>query len=97
MRGNKIVFLMFGICTFFLRWKNVLSGSHALHFRFIRYKSVTHMVICVNRPFIIRCISGKRAFNPLHVRYSCGHCVASTLQTPIVRAWSGRIDNFVTG
>ena len=66
MRGNKFVFLMFGKFPFLLRLKNVLSGSSALHFCFIRYKSVT--------------------------RYLSGHCVASTLHTPIVRASSGRID-----
>ena len=97
MRGNKIVFLMFGKFLFLLRWENVLFGSHVLHFCFIRYKSVTRTMIPVNRPFIIWSISGKHAFYPLHVRYLCGHCVASTLHTPIVRALSGRIDDFVTG
>ena len=47
-------------------------------------------VISVNRPFIIRCISGKRAFYMLHVRYSCGHCVTTTLQTTIMRPSSSR-------
>ena len=94
MRGKKIVFLVYGKFPFLLRWKNVLSGSHALHFRFIRYKSITRTVISVHRQFIIRCISGKRAFYPLHVRYSCCLCVASTLHTPIVRALSGKIDEF---
>ena len=45
---------MFGKCPFLLRWKNVLSSSHALHLRFIRNKSVTRTVISVNRPFIFR-------------------------------------------
>ena len=45
-------------CPFLLRWKNVLSGSHALHLRFIRTKSVTRTVISVNRPFIIRLTCG---------------------------------------
>ena len=78
-----MVFLVFGKFPFLLFWQNVLSGSHALHFFFIRYKSVTCMVISVYQPFIIQCISGKRAFYLLHVRYSCGHCVASTLHTLI--------------
>ena len=67
---------MFGKFPFLLHWKNVLSGVHSLHFRFIRYKSITRTVISVYRPFIIRCISGKRAFYSLHDRYSFGHCVA---------------------
>ena len=41
MRGNKFVFLVFGKLPFLLRWKNVLSGSHALNFCFSRVKSVT--------------------------------------------------------
>ena len=56
--GNKFVFFMFGKCTFLLRWKNVLTGSHALHLRFIRNKSVTRTVISVHQPFIIRYTSG---------------------------------------
>ena len=56
------MFFVFGKCPFLLRWKNVLSGSHALHLRFIRNKSVTRTVISVNRPFIIRYTSGYRAF-----------------------------------
>ena len=36
------MFFIFGKCPFLLRWKNVLTGSHALHLRFIRNKSVTH-------------------------------------------------------
>ena len=79
------MFLVFGKFPVLLRRKNVMSGSHALHFPFIRYKSITHTVISVNQPFIIRCISGKCAFYPLHVRHLCGHCVASTLHTPIMR------------
>ena len=78
MPGNKFVLLMFGKFPFLLSWKK--------HFLFIRYKSITCTVISVNGPLIIRYISGKRAFYPLHVRYSCGHCVASTLHTPIVSA-----------
>ena len=48
------MFFVFGKCPFLLRWKNVLSGSYALHLRFIRNKSVTRTVISVNRPFVIR-------------------------------------------
>ena len=88
------MFLVFSKFPFLLRWKNVLSSSHALHFPIIRYKSVTHTLISVNRPLIIRCISCKRAFYLLHVRYSCRHCLASTFHTPIVRASSSRIDEF---
>ena len=50
--------LVFGKCPFVLRWKNVLSVSHALHLRFIQNKSITRTVISVNRPFIIRYTSG---------------------------------------
>ena len=39
------MFFVFCKCPFLLRWKNVLSGSHALHLRFIRNKSVTRTVI----------------------------------------------------
>ena len=88
------MFLVFGKCPFLLRWKNVLFVSHALHLRFIRNKSVTRTVVSVNRPFIIRYISGKRAFSPLHVRYSCCHCLASRLNIPIARASSDRGDKF---
>ena len=52
------MFFIFGKCPFLLRWKNDLTGSHALHLRFIRNKSVTRTVISVNRPFIIRYTSG---------------------------------------
>ena len=48
------MFFVFGKCPFLLRLKNVLSGFHALHLRFIRNKSVTRTVISVYRPFIIR-------------------------------------------
>ena len=48
------MFFMFGKCPFLLRWKNVVSGSHA----FIRNESVTRTVISVNGPFIIRYTSG---------------------------------------
>ena len=47
-----------------------------------------------NRQFIIRYISDKRAFYPLHVRYSCGHYLASRLHIPIARTSSGRGDKF---
>ena len=94
MRGNKFVFLVFGKCPFLLRWKNVLSVSHALHLRFILNKCVTHTVVSVNRRFIFWYISGKRAFFPLHVRYSCSHCLASRLHIPIARASSSRGDKF---
>ena len=42
--------MFFVFSCFLLRWKNVLSGSHVLHLRFIRNKSVTRTVISVNRP-----------------------------------------------
>ena len=57
--------LVSGKCPFLLRWKNVLSVSHPLHLRFRRNKSVTRTVISVNRPFIMRYISGKRAVFPV--------------------------------
>ena len=62
------MFLVSGKCSFLLRWKNVVSVSHPLHLRFSRNKFVTHTVISVNLPFIMRYISGKRAFFPLHFR-----------------------------
>ena len=88
------MFFVFGKCPFLLRWKNVLSGSHALHLRFIRNKSVTRTVISANRPFIIRYTSGYRAFFPLHVRCTYGHCLTSRLHIPIARTSSGRGDKF---
>ena len=42
------MFFVLGKCPFLLRWKNVLSGSHALHLHFIQNKSVTRTVISVN-------------------------------------------------
>ena len=39
------MFFVFGKCPFLLRWKNVLTGSHALHLRFIRNTSVTRTVL----------------------------------------------------
>ena len=59
------MFLVFGKCPFLLRWKNVLSVSHPLHLRFSRNKSVTCTVMSLHRPFIMRYISGKRAFFPV--------------------------------
>ena len=59
------MFLVFGKCLFLLRWKNVLSLSHPLHLRFSQNKSVIRTVISVNRPFIMRFISGKRAVFPI--------------------------------
>ena len=50
------MFFVSGKCPFLLRWKKVLSGSHALHLRFIQNKPVTRTVVSVNRPFIIRYI-----------------------------------------
>ena len=94
MCGNKFVFLVFGKSPFLLRWKNVVSVSHPLHLRFSWNKPVTRTVISVHRPFIMRYISGKRAFSPLHFRYSCGHCLASMPHIPIARALSGRGDKF---
>ena len=88
------MFFVFGKCPFLLRWKNVLSGSHALHLRFIRNKSVTRTVISVNRPFFIRYTSGYRAFFPLHVRCSYGHCLTPRLHRPIARTLGGREDKF---
>ena len=84
------MFLVFGKCPVLLRWKKVLSVSHPLYLRFSRNKSVTLTVISVNRPFIMRYISGKHAFFLLHFRYSCGHCLASVPYIPIARASSGR-------
>ena len=78
------MFFVFGKCPFLLRWNNVLSISHPLHIRSSRNKFVTCTVISVNRPFIMRYISGKRVFFPLHFRYSCGHCLASIPHIPIV-------------
>ena len=52
------MFFVFGKCPFLLCWKNVLSGSNALHLHFIRNKSVTCTVISVNQPFIIWYTSG---------------------------------------
>ena len=89
---TKSCFFVFGKCPFLLRWKNILSGSHALHLCFIRNTSVTRTVISVNRRFIIGYTSGKRAFFPLHVRCSYGHCLTSRLNMSIARAFSGRGD-----
>ena len=88
------MFFVFGKCPFLLRWKNVLTGSHALHLRFIRNKTVTREVISVNRPFIIRYTSGQRTFSLLHVRCSYGHRLTSRLHILIARALSGRGDKF---
>ena len=91
------MFLVLGKCPFLLSWKNVMSVSHPFHLRFSRNKSVTCTVISVNRPFIMRNISGKRAFSLLHFRYSCGHCLASM---PTYRSREPRAAeeiNFVTG
>ena len=63
------MFVVFGKCPFLLRWKNIVSVPHPLHLRFSRNKSVTRTVMSVNRLFIMRYISGKRAFFPLHFRY----------------------------
>ena len=78
--------LVFGKCPFLLRWKNVLFVSHRLHLHLSRNKFITGMVISVNQPFIMLYISSKRAFFPLHFRYSCGHCLASMPNIPIARA-----------
>ena len=51
------MFLVFSKCPFLLRWKNTVSVSHPLHLRFSRNKFVTHIVISVSRPFIMRYIS----------------------------------------
>ena len=91
------MFLVFGKCPFFLRWNNVLSVSHPLHLRFSRNKSVIRTVISVNRPFIMRYISGKRAFS----RYFSGiHAVIAWLLCPTYRLREPRVaeeTNFVTG
>ena len=97
MCGNKFVFLVFGKRPFPLRLKNVVSVSHPLHLRFSRNKPVTRTVISVNRPFIMRYISGKRAFSPLHFRYSS---VIVWLLCPTYRSREPRAVeeiNFVTG
>ena len=88
------MFFVFSKCPFLIRWKNVLSGSCALHLCFIRNKSVTRTVISVKRPFIIRYTSGYPAFFLLHVRCSYGHCLTSRLHIPIARTLSGRGDKF---
>ena len=88
------MFLVFSKCPFLLSWKDVLSVSRPLHLRFSRNKSVTRAVISVYRPFIMRYISGKRAFFPLHFQYSCGHWLVSMTHIPIARASSGRGDKF---
>ena len=62
------MFFVFGKWPFLLCWKNVLSGSHALHLRFIRNKSVTRLVISVNR----RLLSGTHPVNVLFSRYISG-------------------------
>ena len=97
MCGNKFVFLVFGKCPFLLRWKNVVSVSHPLHLRLSRNKPVTRTVISVNRPFIMRYISGKRAFP----RYISGiHAVIVWLLCPTYRSREPRAVeeiNFVTG
>ena len=86
--------LLLGTFPFLLRWENVLSGTYALHCRFIRYKSVTRTEIYVSRPLIIRYISVKRTFFPLHHRYLCGHCVFPTRHTPIACVLSGKAGKF---
>ena len=89
--------LVFGKCPFLLRWRKVLSVSHPLHLRFSRNKSVTRTVISVNRPFIMRYITGKRAFS----RYISGfHAVIMWLLCPTHRSREPRVAeeiNFVTG
>ena len=91
------MFLVFGKCPFLLRWKNVLSVSHPLFLRFSQNKSVTRTVISVNRPFIMRYISGKRAFS----RYISGFlAVIAWLLCPTYRSREPRAAeeiNFVTG
>ena len=52
------MFFVFGKCPFLLRWKNILSGSHALDLHFTRNKSVTRRVISFNRQFIYLYTSG---------------------------------------
>ena len=91
------MFLVFGKCLFLLRWKKVLSVSHALCFRFIRNNSVTRMVISDNLPFIMRYISGKGAFS----HYMSGtHGVIAWLLGSTYRSQEPRAAeeiNFVTG
>ena len=94
MRDNKFVFLVFGKCPFLLRWKNVLSVSHPLHLRFRRNKSITRTVISVNIPFIMRYISGKRAFS----RYISGiHVVIAWLLCPTYRSREPRAAEEIKG
>ena len=64
------MFFVFCKCPFLLRWKKVLFGYCALHLPFIWNKSVTHMVISVNRPFL----SGTRPVNVRFSRYMSGAC-----------------------
>ena len=89
--------LVFSKCPFLVRWKNVLSASHPLHLQFSHNKSVTRTVISVNRPFIMRYISGKHAFS----RYISGiHAVIALLLCPTYRSREPRAAeeiNFVTG
>ena len=46
------------VFPFLLRWKNVLSSSHALHFRFIRYKSVNFKLLSVTCPVLVQSLCG---------------------------------------
>ena len=77
------MFLVFGECPFLLRWNNVLSVSHPLHLRFSLNKYVTRTLISVNQPFIMRYISGKRAFFPFHFRF---HAVSAWPLCPTYRS-----------
>ena len=95
MRGEQIRVSKFGKFPFFLRWKNVLSVSAYVAPPFNPVKVGTRTWCTLIDRCIIRYISGKRAFYPLHVRYSCGHYLASRpTYIPIARASSGRGDKF---
>ena len=75
------MFLVFTKCPFLLRWKYVLSVSRPLHLHFSRNKSVTRTLISVNRPFIMRYMSGKCAFSltfPVFMRSLLGFYVPHT-------------------
>ena len=64
------MFFVFGKCLFLLRWNDVLSGSHALHLRFNRNKSVTRTVY----PLIGCLLSGTHPYNVRFSNYMSGAC-----------------------
>ena len=86
------MFFVFSKCPFLLRY--FLSGSHALHLRFIRNKSVTRTLISLIDHLLSSTHPVNVRFPPLHVMCSYSHCVTSRLNMPIARGLSGRGDNF---